>query len=87
MLEYECEYGALMLVFSRKVNLDFKENEYTLRGINSTAFVSFLIWGLHCNFNPIALRKAKIVYNFGLTECSRVKGKKLLIGKQDLSCL
>ena len=23
--------------------------------------------------NPIALRKAKIVYNFGLSECSRVK--------------
>ena len=25
-------------------------------------------------FNPIALRKAKIVYNFGLSECNRVKG-------------
>ena len=24
-------------------------------------------------FNPIALRKAKIVYNFGFSECSRVK--------------
>ena len=24
-------------------------------------------------FNPIALRKAKIAYNFGLSECSRVK--------------
>ena len=24
-------------------------------------------------FNPIALRKAKIVYNFGLSECNRVK--------------
>ena len=23
-------------------------------------------------FNPIALRKAKIVYNFGLSECNRV---------------
>ena len=23
--------------------------------------------------NPIALRKAKIVYNFGLSECNRVK--------------
>ena len=28
-------------------------------------------------FNPIALRKAKIVYNFGLSECSRVKEKRL----------
>ena len=24
-------------------------------------------------FNPIALRKAKIVYNFGLSECNRDK--------------
>ena len=26
-----------------------------------------------CIFNPMALRKAKIVYNFGLSECNRVK--------------
>ena len=25
-----------------------------------------------CWFNPVALRKAKIVYNFGLSECNRV---------------
>ena len=24
------------------------------------------------SFNPIALRKAKIAYNFGLSECKRV---------------
>ena len=28
------------------------------------------------HFNPIALRKAKIVYNFGLSECNRVKPMK-----------
>ena len=28
--------------------------------------------------NPIALKRAKIVYNFGLSECNRVKGKNLL---------
>ena len=28
---------------------------------------------LHVLFNPTALRKAKIVYNFGLSECNRVK--------------
>ena len=27
--------------------------------------------------NPIALRKANIVYNFGLSECSRVKKKQV----------
>ena len=35
--------------------------------------------------NPIALRKAKIAFNFGLSECSRVKGKNLLIWRQFLS--
>ena len=30
--------------------------------------------------NPIALKKAKIVYNFGLSECNRVKGNNLLPG-------
>ena len=42
---------------------------------------TFLIKGdapLKCDIlkqqiNPIALRKAKIAYNFGLSECSRVK--------------
>ena len=27
--------------------------------------------------NPIALRKAKIVYEFGLSECNRIKEKSL----------
>ena len=27
----------------------------------------------HMLFNPIALRKAKIVCNFGLSECNRIK--------------
>ena len=27
--------------------------------------------------NPVALRKAKIVYNFGLSECNRVKAVKI----------
>ena len=29
-------------------------------------------------FNPIALRKAKIVCNFGLSECSRVREQDIL---------
>ena len=36
---------------------------------------SVIIYG---NFNPIALRRAKIAYNFGLSECSRVKENLLL---------
>ena len=29
--------------------------------------------------NPIALRKAEIAYNCGLSECSRVKGHNIII--------
>ena len=36
-------------------------------------------------FNPIAVRKAKIVYNFGLSECTRVK-KNLGKGNPKFSC-
>ena len=31
--------------------------------------------------NPTSLRKAKIVCNFGLSECNRVKGQNLLTRK------
>ena len=31
--------------------------------------------------NPIVLRKAKIAYNFGLSECNRVKGPKMKIAE------
>ena len=31
--------------------------------------------------NPIALRKAKIVYNFGLSECNRVKRKTVVLSE------
>ena len=35
-------------------------------------------------FNPIALRKIKIVYNFGLCECNRVdRGTKLFLQDQN----
>ena len=36
---------------------------------------------LPCTLNPIALRKTKIVYNFGLSECGRVKGNNFLLRK------
>ena len=29
--------------------------------------------GITTHFNPVALRKAKIVCNFGLSECNRLK--------------
>ena len=33
------------------------------------------------DMNPTALRKAKIVYNFGLSECNRVKRKTIVLSK------
>ena len=35
-----------------------------------------LLMGNSIPINPIAHRKAKIEYNFGLSECNRVKGTK-----------
>ena len=43
---------------------------YTVRGSNSNSFIlPPLPVGGH--LNPIALRKAKIAYNFGLSECNK----------------
>ena len=39
---------------------------------NSVLQIEFCIISIFL-LNPIALRKAKIVYNFGLSECNRVK--------------
>ena len=36
-------------------------------------------FSLLSDINPIALRKAKIVYNFGLSECNRIKHPKQLL--------
>ena len=33
------------------------------------------------DMNPMTLRKAKIVYNFGLSECNRVKRKTIVLSK------
>ena len=40
--------------------------------LTPTATTAIRLWETF-TFNPIALRKAKIAYNFGLSECSRVK--------------
>ena len=46
--------------------------------------LAHLIIGIHI---PIALRKAKIVYNFGLSVCSRVKGVRVFkLGSMPKKC-
>ena len=41
--------------------------------------ITILITKILTLFNPIALKKAKIVYNFGLSECNRVNLAEILI--------
>ena len=36
-------------------------------------FANLICYVKTIHINPIALKKAKIVYNFGLSECNRVK--------------
>ena len=68
-----------------------KVNEFAIRGSNSTIFIfASLLFKLakwrSLSFNPFALRKAKIVYNFGLSECNRVKSRlfyrRLLVSRE-----
>ena len=72
----------------RPFYLNIKVIGYTFRESNSAIFIFCLPfqWGQLlkeriCSmehilyFNPIALRKAKIVFNFDLSECNRVKGR------------
>ena len=40
---------------------------------------SVLLSVMFMSFNPVTLRQAKIVYNFGLSECSRVNNSLLLL--------
>ena len=44
---------------------------------NTAIFIFFFL--LNSTFNSIALRKTKIVYNFGLSECNRVKEINMLL--------
>ena len=61
----------------KKKNYEFKNLKISKQSFNGLIQISWVI------FNPIALRKAKIVYNFGLSECNRVKmGKHCLTAKK-----
>ena len=49
-----------------------KMSAFTLKFEKNVKCILFL-------FNPVALRKAKIAYNFGLSECNRVKQMACLV--------
>ena len=64
--------GELSCMGTGLVDLEF----IPLRRVATMKRAVFLfpeIISLSMHLNPIALRKAKIVYNFGLSECNRVK--------------
>ena len=44
----------------------------TLFAMGKNPACSRITWNASLLFNPIALRKAKLIYNFGLSECSSV---------------
>ena len=50
----------------------FLNHQYDMASTNS-AYFNFVVCSF-LRFNPIALRKAKIAYNFVLSECSGIKG-------------
>ena len=47
-------------------------SEATIGAVNDKTYRKLRLTYL-LGFNPIALRKAKVAYNFGLFECNRVK--------------
>ena len=59
--------AKLMLHIARHKN-------YFIQNLGQLQFDTLKVNPSFWVLNPIALRKAKIVYNFGLSECSRVKG-------------
>ena len=54
--------ALLIFVYIYNISQFFEEN-------------NLLLWKQIHSFNPIALRKARIVYNFGLSECNRVENR------------
>ena len=53
-----------IIAFARQISIDSFQQTY-MYGVNSKIDLACI--------SPIALRKAKIVNNFGLSECNRVK--------------
>ena len=70
---------------SAEISTYFKVNGYFFRGSNfcKSQLCCPSLW--ESTLNPIALRKAKIVGNFGLSECNRDLGKTLLLWEKILS--
>ena len=55
------------------------DNEHVFGMLQNSGYSNtVLVKDVGCFLNPIALRKAKIVYNFGLSECNRVKVNQLV---------
>ena len=55
--------------------------EINLRKEELASLIYVFIQARRQKCNPIELRKAKIVYNFGLSECNRVNGVNYFFSK------
>ena len=64
---------SLLAPFFPKEVCVFQELYRMINYLSVFFFECFLPFWCFISFNPVALRKAKIVCNFGLSECNRVK--------------
>ena len=77
-LHYLCNTPKQVSSLKRvKVRVVFSTSSQLSNTSTFTFFLSFI-------FNPIALRKAKTVYNFGLSQCNRVNSTKSSLGKMEM---
>ena len=71
-------YDRVIITELYKISF-WKGEKYVLQpnksALTRTTQAQHIRWGN----NPIALRKAKIVYNFGLSECNRDKNNSMII--------
>ena len=63
-------YRGRKATTTTKQQPDYKLKFFSTETLNFLKQITIFI-----SFNPIALRKAKIVYNFGLSECNRVNSE------------
>ena len=67
--------SELTLVCKKEKNSKLRVLKLTMSYVNKMLNFQNIVKKNYCNFllKPIALREARIAYNFGLSECSRVK--------------
>ena len=82
----ESDFTRLQHVALLSSKYDEKDNHETLKIVTCITIV-VTVKSKQVFFNPNAVRKAKIVCNFGLSECNRVKAIDSLLSPATVGCL